>query len=203
MEIITIVQAIYSILMYNNGTMEEAFATFAINFRNGDVCGNFVTWVRGEHTSPYMKADKKGRIFVAQKFMTDITWGISPFGKLFIQPGIIQLNVLKSNSKRGGWLIRTHVQTPILARTKKFQFHNKWVGYWASDAMLEAGLMVKASDHKFGKPIFIKDVLDKDIVMNNINMLKSILGEKIIVPELEMDDISAFFEDADNDIEPY
>lgn len=206
----SIFQAVIAVMMYTASDLWEALMKLGIDTRNNITIPLWeekhgcqtVRWNRGEDTAAYMKADKKGRIFVAQKFSAQIGWGISSKKKMIIIPGIIQLNVLKSNSKRGGWLIRTHVQTPVLARTLKFQFHGKWVGYWASDAMLEAGLMVRASNHKFSKAMLINDVISEHIVQSNINQLKEILGEKIIVPELNMDDVTALLSDK-GDVEPY
>lgn len=184
MATLTILQAILGVILHNNKTVEEAFAFFNVNTREGVISlgSNIqkIMWVRGEETRPYYKLDKKGRLFVARKLMDICSWGInSNSGKLVIKPVIIQMNVLKSNSKRGGWLIRLHVQTPILARTKKFQFHGKWVGYWASDAMLEAGLMAKASNNKFGKALLIKDVVNHAYVIEQVNMLKEKMGIKL------------------------
>lgn len=185
MATLTIMQAILAVILHNNKTMEEAFAFFAVNTRDGYCLesreGNpRIYWMRGEDTTPYCKLDKKGRLFVARKFWNTCSWGINlETGKLTIKPAIIQMNVLKSNSKRGGWLIRLHVQVPVLARTKKFQFHGKWVGYWASDAMLEAGLMTKASNGKFGKAITVESVINHAVVTEQVNMLKQMLGEKI------------------------
>ena len=203
----SIFQAVIAVMMYTASDLWETLIKLGIDTRNTisiplweEKYGcQTLRWNRGEDTAAYMKADKKGRIFVAQKFAAQIGWGVSSKKKMIVIPGIIQLNVLKSNSKRGGWLIRTHVQTPVLARTSKFQFHGKWVGYWASDAMLEAGLMVKASNHKFGKPMRISDVISEQTVRNNINQLKQILGEKIIVPEINMDDVMALLGEKDND----
>jgi hypothetical protein len=191
----TILQAVIAVMLHSNNNLGAALQFFNINTRDGISYRGESTkgleWVRGEDTEAYMKADKKGRLFVAQKYMTVVRWGITSSNKLYLKSGIIQMNVLKSNSKRGGWLIRFHVQTPVLARTKKFQFHGKWVGYWASDAMLEAGLMAKASNNKFGKAVLINEVFNYENVMQNINMLKGVLGEKIVVPELNMYDIEA------------
>ena len=175
---LTIMQALLGVLLHNNQSMEEAFAFFAVNTRSGLISSwggvHKIEWIRGENTEAYFRIDKKGRLFVARKFMNVSSWSIDTNrfkNQLRVKPAMIQMNVLRASGKRGGYLIRLHVQTPILAKTKKFQFHGKWVGYWASETMLQNGLWTKSSNGKFGKATLIKDVINYNTVMESINML--------------------------------
>lgn len=178
-------QALLGVLLHNNQSMEEAFTFFAVNTRSGLISSrggvHKIEWIRGENTAPYFRVDKKGRLFVARKFMNVSSWSIDTNrfkNQLRVKPAMIQMNVLRASGKRGGYLIRLHVQTPILAKTKKFQFHGKWVGYWASEIMLENGLWTKSSNGKFGKATLIKDVIDYNTVLESINMLNNAIGAK-------------------------
>lgn len=142
-----------------------------------------ITWTRSYSTDPYVKKDIKGRLLVAQKYATQISWGIEG-SKLKMIPGIIQVNVLKARGKRGGWLIRVHKQTPVLSqKTLKFVFCNRWDGYWASDAMIQKGLMVRMDKGlkkikgkpNPGKAAFVSDFVGLRIsrdVFSNVELLK-------------------------------
>lgn len=184
---LTIMQALLGVLLHNNQSMEEAFAFFAVNTRSGLISSwggvHKIEWIRGENTEAYFRIDKKGRLFVAKKFMNVSSWSIETNrlkNQLRVKPAMIQMNVLRASGKRGGYLIRLHVQTPILAKTKKFQFHGKWVGYWASEAMLQSGLWTKSSNGKFGKATLINDVINYNTVMESVNMLDYAIRHKDI-----------------------
>lgn len=179
----TLLQAVIAVLQWGSTDLASALRQFGINTREGMVMTRVITWTRSHNTEPYVKKDVKGRLLVAQKYMTPISWGIEG-SKLKIIPGIIQVNVLKARGKRGGWLIRVHKQFPVLSqKTLKFVFCNKWEGYWASEVMMEKGLMVRMDKgHKKkpwlptpGKPGFIGDFvgfsISKDIY-GNIQLLK-------------------------------
>lgn len=179
----TLLQAVIAVLQWGSADLASALRQFGINTREGMVMTRVVTWTRSYDTKPYVKKDVKGRLLVAQKYMTPISWGIEG-SKLMIIPGIIQVNVLKARGKRGGWLIRVHKQTPLLSqKTLKFVFSNKWEGYWASEAMMENGLMVRMDKgHKKkswlpnpGKPALISDFVGRSIsrdVYDNVQLLK-------------------------------
>ena len=184
---LTIMQAILAIVLHNNQSMEQAFAFFAVNTRGGLVyqkgTTHIIQWTRGENTDHYYRIDKKGRLFVARKFQNVCSWAIDTNkvkNNLHIKPAMIQMNVLRASGKRGGYLIRLHIQTPVLARTKKFQFHGKWVGYWASETMLENGLWTKSSNGKFGKALYISDTISHRIVMDSVHMLNTATETKDI-----------------------
>jgi hypothetical protein len=181
---LTILQAILAVVLHNNQSMEEAFAFFAVNTRDGFTYQNGsvhkIDWIRGENTAPYYRIDKKGRLFVARKFENISSWAIDTNkvkNNLRVKPAMIQMNVLRASGKRGGYLIRLHVQTPILARTKKFQFHGKWVGYWASETMLQSGIWTKSANGKFGKATLINDVISYETVMKSVEMLNHALDK--------------------------
>lgn len=182
----TILQLIISVIMQDK-TLDEAFAFFNINTRNGFVLMDVrnvqkIQWIRGENTDRYYRTDKKGRLFVARKFEDVSFWQINPLKnyKLSIKPAIIQMNVLRASGKRGGYLIRLHMQTPLLSKTGKFQFQGKWVGYWASEQMLEAGLWTKSVRGKFGKPSYINDTVPFMAVKDSVDMLNGPFNEEII-----------------------
>jgi hypothetical protein len=187
----TIIQMIIAIISGYAGDVNKGL-TDALNFLEIDCRGGEfyhghnsqgIEWIRGEKVDPQLKIDKKGRLFVAEKVFTTVRWGIRYNGTCFSAPGIIQFNVLKSNSKRGGFLIRFHVQTPVLAKDGKFRFQGKWVGYWATEAMLKNGLMAKASNGKFGKAIFADEVFPIEFIIANVNILKQAIGEDPIGPK--------------------
>jgi len=179
----TLLQAVIAVLQWGSADFASVFSQFGINTREGLVMARVVTWTRSYDTKPYVKKDVKGRLLVAQKYMTPISWGIEG-SKLMIIPGIIQVNVLKARGKRGGWLIRVHKQTPLLSqKTLKFVFSNKWEGYWASEAMMESGLMVRMDKGlkkkswlpNPGKPALISDFVGRPIsrdVYDNVQLLK-------------------------------
>jgi hypothetical protein len=185
----TLLQAVIAVLQWGGADLASAFRQFGVNTRDGLVMTRVITWTRSNDTKPYVKKDVKGRLLVAQKYMTPISWGIEG-SKLKIFPGIIQINVLKARGKRGGWLIGVHRQTPVLSqKTMKFVFCCRWDNYWASDAMLEKSLMVRmdkgAKIPKFrkgkkrklkqGQARMIEDILsirhERDI-LSNIRLLK-------------------------------
>jgi len=142
-----------------------------VDTREGDTdgAGVRISWKRGENTASFMKADKKGRFFVGQKFASQTTWGMnykkSRYGKWSINtkitttPAVIQVNVRPAQGKRGGWLINVHNQTPYF-KENKFVFRCRWANYWASDAMIVAGLVTKFQGGKSGKSMFLSEVLD-------------------------------------------
>ena len=184
----TILQAIISVILHNSHTMEQAFAFFAVNIRDGFITHNRgvhkIEWFRGENKPAQYRIDKKGRLFVAVKYAAISSWSIDTNrtkNQLRIKPAIIQMNVLRASGKRGGYLIRFHVQTPILAQTKKFQFHGKWIGYWASETMLNNGLWTKSSNGKFGKATFIKNVVSYEEVLNAVKMLNEAIETKNVI----------------------
>lgn len=183
----TILQAIISVILHNSHNMEEAFAFFSVNTREGFISYyrgiHKIEWFRGEDKPAEFRIDKKGRLFVAVKLSGTSSWSIDTKRKknqLRVNPAIIQMNVLRASGKRGGYLIRFHVQTPILARTKKFQFHGKWVGYWASEKMLENGLWTKSSNGKFGKATLIDKTISQGLVMRSVKMLNDAINQKDI-----------------------
>lgn len=183
----TILQAIISVILHNSHTMEQAFAFFAVNIRDGFITHNRgvhkIEWFRGENKPAQYRIDKKGRLFVAVKYCGFSSWAIDTNrmkNQLRVKPAIIQMNVLRASGKRGGYLIRFHVQTPVLARTKKFQFHGKWVGYWASEKMLENGLWTKSSNGKFGAATAINKVIDYSEVKNAVELLNKAIDGKDI-----------------------
>lgn len=179
----TLLQAVIAVLQWGSADFASVFSQFGINTREGLVMTRVVTWTRSHNTEPYVKKDVKGRLLVAQKYMATISWGIEG-SKLRVFPGIIQVNVLKARGKRGGWLIRVHKQTPLLSqKTLKFVFSNKWEGYWASEAMMESGLMVRMDKGlkkkswlpNPGKPALISDFVGRSIdrdVYRNVQLLK-------------------------------
>lgn len=183
----TILQAIISVILHNSHNMEQAFAFFAVNIRDGLITHNRgvhkIEWFRGENKPAQYRIDKKGRLFVAVKYCGFSSWAIDTNrtkNQLRVKPAIIQMNVLRASGKRGGYLIRFHVQTPVLARTKKFQFHGKWVGYWASEKMLENGLWTKSSNGKFGAATTINKVIDYSEVKNAVELLNKAIDGKDI-----------------------
>lgn len=183
----TILQAIISVILHNSHNMEEAFAFFSVNTREGFISYyrgiHKIEWFRGEDKPAEFRIDKKGRLFVAVKLSGTSSWSIDTRrtkNQLRVNPAIIQMNVLRATGKRGGYLIRFHVQTPILARTKKFQFHGKWVGYWASEKMLENGLWTKSSNGKFGKATLIDKTISQGLVMQSVKMLNDAIKQKDI-----------------------
>jgi len=149
-----------------------------------DGAGVRISWKRGENTASFMKADKKGRLFVGQKFASQTTWGMnykkSRYGKWSVNtkitttPAVIQVNVRPAQGKRGGWLINVHNQTPYF-KENKFVFRCHWANYWASDAMIVAGLVAKFQGGKSGKSMFLGEVLGDDqratMVLDNIQSL--------------------------------
>lgn len=182
---VTILQALLGVLLHNQQTMEEAFAFFAVNTRDGFVTYyngvHKIEWIRGEETNLHLKVDKKGRLFVAKKFENFCSWSIDTNrtkNQLRVKPAIIQMNVLRASGKRGGYLIRFHVQTPILARTKKFQFHGKWIGFWTNDTMLQNNLWTRSSKGKFGKATFIDKFIQFNTVMDSVRMLNNTIAAK-------------------------
>lgn len=184
---LTILQAIFAVILHNNKSMEEAFAFFGINTREGFITYyrgvHKIEWFRGEDKPAQYRIDKKGRLFVAVKFAGYSSWAIDTKrakNNLRISPAMIQMNVLRASGKRGGYLIRLHMQTPILAKTKKFQFHGKWVGYWASEKMLENGLWTKSSNGKFGKATLIDKTISTVLVRNSVRMLDEAIKMKDI-----------------------
>jgi hypothetical protein len=179
----TLLQAVIAVLQWGNVDLASVFSQFGINTREGMVMTRVVTWIRSYKTGPYVKKDIKGRLLVAQKYWTQISWGIEG-SKLRVFPGIIQINVLKARGKKGGWLINIHKQTPLLSqKTMKFVFCNRWEGYWASDELLKAGLMVRmdkgirrsrnkprpGSAARIEKFVSIRQKRD---ILNNIKLLK-------------------------------
>lgn len=171
----TLLQAVIAVLQWGSTDLASALRQFGINTREGMVMTRVITWTRSHNTDPYVKKDVKGRLLVAQKYRMDISWGFEG-SKLKVIPGIIQVNVLKSRSKRGGWLIRVHKQTPVLSqKTLKFVFCNHWEGYWASDEMISAHLVAKAKNGKLSTAAVMDNVfgrrLTKDII-NNISLLE-------------------------------
>lgn len=206
---ITILQALIGVILHNNQSMEKAFAFFAVNTREGFTSYSSgvhkIQWIRGEETAPYYRIDKKGRLFVARKFMDFSSWSIDTNrskNQLRVKPATIQMNVLRASGKRGGYLIRLHVQTPILAKTKKFQFHGKWVGYWASETMLESGIWTKSSNGKFGKATLINDSsVNYETVMTSIKMLNEAIQTKdisVAIDAQKMSEKNQFSEELTN-----
>jgi hypothetical protein len=175
MKVPTLLQAVLAVLRNGGVDLESALFQFGINTREGMVSWNVITWTRSYDTEPYVKKDKKGRLLVAQKYCRNIRWELQR-SKIKATPGIIQVNVLKSQSKRGGWLIRVHKQTPVFSeRTMKFVFCNYWEGYWASEQMLANHLVSKAKNGKLSSAVLMSHAfgprIEMDIV-NNISFLK-------------------------------
>jgi hypothetical protein len=175
MKVSTLLQAVIAVLQKGGVDLESALFQFGINTREGMVSWNVITWTRSYDTEPYVKKDKKGRLLVAQKYCRNIRWELQR-SKIKATPGIIQVNVLKSQSKRGGWLIRVHKQTPVFSeRTMKFVFCNYWEGYWASEQMLANHLVSKAKNGKLSSAVLMSHAFgprtEMDIV-NNISFLK-------------------------------
>lgn len=179
----TLLQAVIAVLQWGSADLASVFSQFGINTREGMVMTRVVIWTRSHDTKPYVKKDVKGRLLVAQKYWAQISWGIEG-SKLRVLPGVIQINVLRARGKKGGWLINVHKQTPLLSqKTMKFVFCNKWEGYWASDELLKAGLMVrmdKGVRRSKGKPRpgsaarieeFVS-IRQKTDILNNIKRLK-------------------------------
>lgn len=176
MTISTLLQAVLAVLQNGGVDLESALFQFGINTREGMVSWNVITWTRSYNTEPYVKKDKKGRLLVAQKYCRNIRWELQR-SKIKATPGIIQVNVLKSQSKRGGWLIRVHKQMPVFSeRTMKFVFCNYWDGYWASDQMLANRLVSKATNGKLSSAVLMSKAFGSQIeldIINNISLLQS------------------------------
>lgn len=152
-----------------------------------------ISWIRGLDTNPTVKVNKKGHLFVAQKFSKMVTFTIDPSNCVLIINAVLQINVTKANGKRGGWLIHLYKQTPVMSNLNKFVFSGVWHTYWATDEMLRAGMVCRAIRGKFGKSVKIygmeknnaKDVYQaKDVywhrytVKENIDLLSRELGIK-------------------------
>lgn len=181
----------YNLLKKERNTglsLENFFVKMGIDIRGAEINYSSLLWQRGDHArgnfNPTFKKDVKGRLLVAQNYVGFLEWKANTntedldFYKRFkpkSKSGIIQVNVLRSNSKRGGWLIRVHKQTPVLSqKARKFTFSNAWEGYWATDNMLSGALVAKAKNGKFGSAQFMNDLgLPYEDILNNINLLKS------------------------------
>lgn len=149
--------------------------------------GYSISWIRGLNTNPTVKVNKKGRLFVAQKFSKMVTFTIDPSNSVLIINAVLQINVTKASGKRGGWLIHLYKQTPVMSNLNKFVFSGVWHTYWATDEMLRAGMVCRAIRGKFGKSVKIdsieknnaKDVYwHRHTVKENINLLAQELGIK-------------------------
>lgn len=147
----------------------EVMQDNGVDTREGTDSGSGVriSWKRGIDSLSFFKTDKKGRLFVGQKFSSVTTWGLnyklnkgkwSIINKITTTPAVIQVNIRPANGKRGGWLINVHNQTAFF-KDDRFVFRCRWANYWASDAMIVAGLVSKCQNGKLGKSAPLSEVL--------------------------------------------
>lgn len=140
----TTLVALIALLPWVKMDLWDALVFLGIDVRDGQIKNNTISWTRWKNEPLRLKTDKKGRIFAAYGRSANVSLRIKLHKQMTAsKSNIIQINVRKATGKRGGWLINTHVVTPVLSRNGKFQFLGKWENYWASDQMLDAGLMSK------------------------------------------------------------
>lgn len=200
------VVALIALLPWVKMDLWDALSFLGIDLRDGQIKKNTISWTRWKNEPLRLKTDKKGRIFAAYGRSATVSLRI----KLHMQTtasrsNVIQINVRKATGKRGGWLINTHVVTPVLSRNGKFQFLGKWENYWASEQMLDAGLVSKVVRGKLSEAMLMHKHKGLDINIWGYNTLCEMIFEaraliKQELGELEEKDFSA--EDA-LVVEPY
>ena len=149
--------------------LSEVMADNGVDLRGGkdSSAGIRICWTRGQDGNRFTRIDVKGRVFISQKFSGETTWGLNfrqsknkwgIINKITTTPAVIQINVRQATGKRGGWFINVHEQVPFF-KEDRFVFRCSWRNYWASDAMVVAGLASKFTNGKLGKAIYLNEVL--------------------------------------------
>ncbi len=150
-------------------TLSEVMADSGVDLREGkdSSSGIRISWKRGQDGNRFTRIDVKGRVFISQKFSGETTWGLNfrqsknkwgIINKITTTPAVIQINDRQATGKRGGWFINVHEQVPFF-KEDRFVFRCSWRNYWASDAMVVAGLASKFTNGKLGKAIYLNEVL--------------------------------------------
>lgn len=184
---------------YGNLNLFEVMWVECVDLRGGKDCsaGIRISWNRGVETPSESKTDKKNRLFIARKFISETTWGMNytkaknKYGerafrvntKITTTPAVVQINVRRATGKRGGWFINVHEQVPFF-KEDRFVFRCKWINYWASDAMIVAGLASKFQGGKLGKAIYLNEVLGNpdrvQMVIDMANDHQLLCGQPIL-----------------------
>lgn len=178
--------------------LAEVMADSGVDLREGkdSSAGIRISWKRGQDGKRFIRIDVKGRVFVGQKFSGETTWGLNfrqpktnQYGerkwgiinKITTTPAVIQINVRAATGKRGGWFINVHEQVPFF-KEDRFVFRCSWRNYWASDAMVVAGLASKFTNGKLGKAIYLNEVLGDServaLVIEMVNECQEFSGKE-------------------------